>query len=397
MSLSQHFSSEMGEILSRKSRVLIVDDTADNIWFLADALSDTAIVQVARNGETALKLAAQQPQPEIVLLDVQMPGMDGYEVCRRLKNMAETADIPIVFVTAMSEAREEAKGLGLGAADYIHKPFDPAIVRARVRNLVEYKRHRDSLQEIIRSQTRALRKTQVGTIMALADVAEWRDPETGEHIKRTQEYVYCIALELSRTPEYATLLTPDYLEMLYMCAPLHDMGKVSISDAILLKPGKLTPEEFAIMQQHCEFGAQILQSALTHVGRDPFLEMAYQVARWHHDRWDGKGYPDGLMGQSIPLAARIMSVADVYDALISHRPYKDPMPHEEAVAVIISDRGKRFDPDVVDAFIRCQEKIKNIKEKISENNGKALLPSERGERDQASPASSPFHVVNKFA
>ncbi len=353
----------------QKIRVLVVDDTADNIWFLADALGEISTVQVAKNGETALKLAAQTPHPEIVLLDVQMPVMDGYEVCRHLKSMAETRDIPVIFVTAMSAAREEAKGLRLGAADYIHKPFDPAIVRARVRNLVDLKRHRDSLQDIIRSQTKALRRTQVGTIMALADIAEWRDPETGEHVKRTQEYVYRIAKELTKNPKYATQLTPDFIDMLYMCAPLHDMGKVSISDSILLKPGKLTDEEFLTMQQHCKFGAEILQRALERIGHDPFLEMAYQVARWHHDRWDGKGYPDGLAGESIPLAARIMSVADVYDALISRRPYKVPMTHEESLRSIVEDSGKRFDPDVVTAFLNCQAEIKDIMEKNSELEG----------------------------
>ena len=353
--------STMGE----KIRVLIVDDTPDNVWFLAEALNDLCIIQVARDGPSALKMAEQKPLPEIILLDVQMPGMDGYEVCHHLKLSHATRDIPVIFVTAMSEVQNEAKGLKCGGADYIHKPFDPAIVRARVQNLAELKRYRDSLHDIIRAQTTALRKTQVGTIMALADLAEWRDPETGEHIKRTQGYVRCIAQELSRNPKFTTELTPDFIEMLYMCAPLHDMGKVSISDAILLKPGKLTPEEFAVMQKHCEFGAEIIRRSLERIGREPFLEMAYQVARWHHDRWDGEGYPDGLMGEAIPLAARIMSVADVYDALISERPYKASMKHEEALKIITEDSGKRFDPDVIDAFLAVEKQICDIAKRIT--------------------------------
>ena len=369
MVTSQKFEDAEGQ--DSKIRVLIVDDTPDNVWFLAEALAGICIIQVARDGPSALKMVVQKPMPEIVLLDVQMPGMDGYEVCRHLKNASDTKDIPIIFVTAMSEARDEAKGLKYGGADYIHKPFDPAIVRARVQNLAELKRYRDSLHDIIRAQTRALRKTQVGTIMALADLAEWRDPETGEHIKRTQEYVYCIARELAKNPKFTTTLTPDFIEMLYMCAPLHDMGKVSISDSILLKPGKLTEDEFSIMQKHCEFGAQILKRSLERIGREPFLEMAYQVARWHHDRWDGQGYPDGLMGDAIPVAARIMSVADVYDALISARPYKAPMPHEEAVSIIIEDSGTRFDPDVVEAFLSVQVEIKEIAERIQEREPEA--------------------------
>lgn len=350
--------------LLQKIRVLIVDDTPDNVWFLAEALTSIAVIQVARDGPSALRLVREEPQPEIILLDVQMPVMDGYEVCRLLKDDVTTQNIPVIFVTGMSAATDEVKGLHYGGADYIHKPFDPAIVRARVKNLVDFKRLQDSLHDIIREQTRALRKTQVGTIMALADLAEWRDPETGEHIKRTQEYVQVIAQALSKSPKYASMLTPDYIEMLYMCAPLHDMGKVSISDAILLKPGKLTDEEFRTMQKHCEFGAQILRRSLERIGRDPFLEMAHQVARWHHDRWDGQGYPDGLKGEAIPLAARIMSVADVYDALISRRSYKRGFSHEEAVEIIVSDSGKRFDPDVIGAFLDVQPEIRAIAERI---------------------------------
>ena len=199
-----------------KIRVLIVDDTPDNVWFLAESLTEIAVIQVARDGPSALKIVAKSPQPEIILLDVQMPGMDGYEVCRELKQTPQTREIPVIFVTALSGAREEVKGLLYGGADYIHKPFDPAIVRARVKNLVDFKRLRDSLNDIIRAQTSALRRTQVGTIMALADIAEWRDPETGEHIKRTQEYVRCIDEALARRPDYSNILTPDYIEMLYM-------------------------------------------------------------------------------------------------------------------------------------------------------------------------------------
>lgn len=343
-----------------KFRVMIVDDTSDNVWFMAEALAEIAVIQVARDGPSALAMINKDPQPEIILLDVQMPGMDGYEVCRELKQNPKTSDIPVIFVTALSGAREEVKGLRYGGADYIHKPFDPAIVRARVKNLVDFKRLRDSLNDIIKSQVRILRRTQVGTIMALADIAEWRDPETGEHIKRTQEYVRCIAEAMAKRPEYATVINQEYIEMLYMCAPLHDMGKVSISDAILLKPGKLSEEEFAIMQKHCEFGAQILQRSLERIGRDPFLELAYEVTRWHHDRWDGQGYPDGLAGEAIPIAARIMSVADVYDALISSRPYKVAFTHDDAVRMILEDRCKRFDPAVVDTFLSVEQQIKEI-------------------------------------
>lgn len=343
-------SMEQGE----KPRVLIVDDTPESVWVLADALKDFYTLQVAREGKFALEALASPPLPDIVLLDVNMPGMDGYEVCRRIKADPRTAEVPVIFVTSDVDPEGESRGLQYGASDYIHKPFSPDIVRARVRNTVEFKRHKDLLYSLVQQKTNTLLRTQQGTILALADLAEWRDPDTGSHIKRTQAYVKCLAQGLAKQPKYVTELTPQSIELMYMCAPLHDVGKVSISDAILLKAGKLTPPEMAIMQQHSKFGAQVLERALNHVGKDPFLELAYTIARWHHECWDGTGYPDGLRGEAIPLAARIMSVADVYDALVSTRPYKPPFSHQKAVDIILADRGKRFDPLVVDAFIQCQ-------------------------------------------
>lgn len=339
------------------ARVLIVDDTPDSVWFLAGALRDMSVIQVARDGAAALEMLTRPPLPDVILLDVQMPGLDGYEVCRRLKENPSTRDVPVIFVTSTSDAPNEAKGLQLGAMDYVHKPFSPDIVRSRVKNIVEIKRSRDMMRSIAYQKARDLRKAQQGTIVALADVAEWRDPTTGGHIRRTQAYVLCIARALAAHPRFVTQLPPQTLDLLYMCAPLHDIGKVSIPDAILLKPDKLTPEEFDVIRKHSEFGAQILKRALEYVGEAPFLELAYQVARWHHECWDGSGYPDGLKGEAIPLAARIMAVADVYDALISRRPYKDPFPHQEAVDAVAAGRGQRFDPDVVDAFLQSKDAI----------------------------------------
>lgn len=348
-----------------KPRVLIVDDTPDSVWVLAGALKSFCTIQVASNGELALETLERNPLPEIVLLDVQMPGIDGFEVCRRIKANPRTQSVPIIFITSTIDPMDESRGLKLGASDYIHKPFSPDIVRARVMNTVEIKRYKDNLHSLVQMKTSILYKTQQSTILALADVAEWRDPDTGEHIKRTQNYVNCIARTLSKKPQYVSQLTPQAIDLMCMCAPLHDVGKVSIPDSILLKPGKLDAPEFSLMQKHSEFGAEILQKALNRVGNDPFLQLAYEVARWHHECWDGTGYPDGLVGEAIPIAARIMSVADVYDALISARPYKKAFSHEKTVDIIVAERGKRFDPVVVDAFLECQEEIREISQ--SEN------------------------------
>lgn len=357
--MSTFYSSttlEYGE----KPRVLIVDDTPDSVWVLAGALKNFCTIQVASSGEIALETLARTPLPEIVLLDVQMPGIDGFEVCRRIKAEQRTQGIPIIFITSTIDPMDESKGLKLGASDYIHKPFSPDIVRARVMNTVEIKRYKDNLHSLVQMKTSILYKTQQSTILALADVAEWRDPDTGEHIKRTQNYVNCIARVLAKNPKYVSELTPQAIELMCMCAPLHDVGKVSIPDAILLKPGKLDNPEFSLMQKHSEFGAEILQKALNRVGNDPFLELAYEVARWHHECWDGSGYPDGLKGEAIPIAARIMSVADVYDALISPRPYKQAFTHEKTVQIITAEKNRRFDPMVVDAFLECHEEIRAI-------------------------------------
>lgn len=340
--------------------MLIVDDTPESVWMLAGALKNFCTIQVASSGEAALETLERNPLPDIVLLDVQMPGINGFEVCRRIKASPRTDSIPIIFVTSTIDPMDESRGLRLGASDYIHKPFSPDIVRVRVMNTVEIKRYKDNLHTLVQRKTRILRKTQLSTILALADVAEWRDPDTGEHIKRTQSYVECIARTLAKHPKYVSELTPQTIELMCMCAPLHDVGKVSIPDSILLKPGKLDILEFCQMQKHSECGAEILQKALNRVGHDPFLELAYEVARWHHECWDGTGYPDGLQGEAIPIAARIMSVADVYDAVISKRPYKKAFSHEKTVEIILTERGKRFDPMVVDAFMECEEELREI-------------------------------------
>jgi len=289
-----------------------------------------------------------------------MPGMDGYEVCEKLKKSGITRGIPVIFITAMSEENDEARGLTLGAVDYITKPFFPSLVKARVRNHIELKRYRDSLEQLVYERTRELACTQEATIESMGVLAECRDPETGGHIRRTSGYVRVLAEMLAGHPAYATVLDPGTVELLCKSAPLHDIGKVGIPDAILLKPDRLTPEEFEVMKRHPMLGKQAIAAVEKKLGTNSFLRFAREIAASHHEKWDGSGYPLGLKGAEIPLCGRLMAVADVYDALISRRVYKEPMTHSAAVELIRAEAGHAFDPDVVAVFLDQQEKFRQI-------------------------------------
>lgn len=343
-----------------RSRVLIVDDAPENLRILSESLRDIYTIMFAKNGQDALRLAGNEPYPDIILLDVIMPGMNGYEVCRKLKGCPHTRDIPVMFITAQNEEADEATGLSLGAQDYIKKPFQASLVRNRVANQLELKLYRDRLKDLVDERTRQLVLTQEATIHAMASLAEWRDPETGAHIKRTQNYVRVLAEHMATLPGYAERLTPGVISWLYLSAPLHDVGKVAIADAVLHKPGPLSDEEYEAMKEHTVRGRAVLASAEQLLGGNSFLKIASDIAYCHHERWDGKGYPRGLAGEDIPLPARLMSVADVYDALRSQRVYKPPMSHETAAKIITDGRGTQFDPTVVDAFTVVQDQFKNI-------------------------------------
>lgn len=343
-----------------KSRVLIVDDTVENIQVLMETLKDEHAILAAKDGEKALRLAQSEPAPDIILLDIMMPGMNGYEVCARLKADVRTHDIPVLFITALADEEDEAKGLALGAVDYITKPFRPGLVKIRVRNQLELKKHRDHLDTLVRERTRELALTKEVTIESLATLAECRDPETGGHIKRTQHYVRALAQKVRNHSRFAPLLNDEIIELLYLSAPLHDVGKVGVPDAILLKPGKLTPEEFEEMKKHTRYGSESLAKAEEKLGGSSFLSHARQIAQSHHERWDGNGYPQGLRGDGIPLGARIMAIADVYDALISRRVYKPPFPHSKAVGIIAEGLGTQFDPDLCAAFLNMTDEFRTI-------------------------------------
>ena len=348
--------------------VLVVDDTPDNLSLMSGLLRDLYRVKVANNGERALKIAQTDPLPDLILLDIMMPGMDGYEVCRRLKQDAVTRDIPVIFLTALAEVEDERKGLEMGAVDYITKPISPPIVLARVKNHLALKASADFLRDKaqylegeVAKRTREIMAIQDVTILAMASLAETRDSDTGNHIRRTQFYVKALAEELRKNPKYAAQLSDHVIAMLFKSAPLHDIGKVGIPDRILLKPGRLDEAEFAIMQKHAGLGRDAIQSAEDQLGMQvEFLTTAKEIAFCHQEKWDGSGYPQGLVGEAIPLSARLMALADVYDALICRRIYKEPMSHDEAARIIVAGKARHFDPDVVDAFLARQEEFQAI-------------------------------------
>jgi putative two-component system response regulator len=348
--------------------ILIVDDTPDNIMLLSRLLKDRYNTKVANNGSTALQIAAATPSLDLILLDVMMPGLDGYETCRQLKANPLTADIPVIFLTAKNQVEDEAMGLSLGAVDYIAKPISPPILFARVATQLnlraarrELQDHNQNLEKLVQERTAQLYLMQEAIIVAMASMAETRDQETGNHIRRTQNYVRALARHLQTHPRFAAELSDEAIELLYRSAPLHDIGKVGIPDRILLKPGNLDREEFEIMKMHAVYGRDTIMLVERHIGgSNSFLMFAREIAHSHQEKWDGSGYPQNLAGEQIPLSARLMAVADVYDALISKRVYKPAFTHEQALDVMRKGRGSHFDPDVLDAFFEIEPKFAQI-------------------------------------
>ena len=359
-----------------KPTVLIVDDTPENLSLMSELLRHAYKLKIANSGARALKLATTGDVPDLILLDIMMPEMDGYEVCQLLKAHPATREIPIIFLTAKADIEDEEKGLKIGAVDYITKPVSPPILLARLKIHLALKAHADFLrdksafleQEVVR-RTREVTAIQDVTILAMASLAETRDADTGNHIRRTQYYVQALAQKLRSHPRFAALLTDDYIRMLFKSAPLHDIGKVGIPDRILLKPGKFDAAEFEIMKTHTTLGRDAIDHAEKQLGMEVnFLSMAKDIAYSHQEKWDGSGYPQGLAGDAIPVAARLMAVADVYDALICRRVYKAGMPHEQAVALIVEGRGSHFDPDVVDAFVALQDEFRSIAARFADSD-----------------------------
>lgn len=337
-------------------KVLIVDDAEENIDILVNTLEEDYEIRVATNGRRALELARRE-KPDIILLDVMMPVMDGFQVCERLKAEETTKHIPVIFLTALSQHEEEARGLTLGAIDFIVKPFNPELVKVRVGNHVTLKFHQDHLEALVKERTRELEKTQEVTIKSMGTLAEYRDPETGGHINRTQLYMKLLVNQLKDHPNFSHYLTDEAIDLITRSAPLHDIGKVGVHDQILLKPDKLTPEEFEAMKLHTEYGKRVIEKAEFDLGTESFLRYAKEIAYTHHERWDGTGYPNGLKGVDIPIPGRVMAVADVYDALISKRVYKPPFPHAKAREIILESSETHLDPDIVEAFLAVEDQF----------------------------------------
>ena len=356
--------------------VLVVDDTPDNLMLIADLLRNRYRVKAANSGEKALRLLQGDALPDLILLDIMMPGLSGYDVAKQLKRAPRTRNIPIIFLTAMAAAEDEIRGLGLGAADYITKPIIPPVLLARVETQIKVKAaadflrdQNDFLEQEVQRRTREVTAIQDVTIHAMASLAETRDNETGNHIRRTQHYVKLMAELLREHPRFGHFLDEETIKLLFKSAPLHDSGKIGIPDRILLKPGRYTAEEFEIMKTHTTLGRDAIQHAEDQLGITvDFLQLAKEIAYSHQEKWDGSGYPQGLAGDDIPISARLMALADVYDALISRRVYKPGMPHAQAVEIIREGRGAHFDPDICDAFLAHSERFLAIAAQFADSD-----------------------------
>ncbi len=355
--------------MSEKKIILVVDDGPENLALISSLLKEQYQVKVATSGEKALSIIANGKQkPDLILLDIIMPGMDGYGVCTQLKASELTSSIPIIFLTSLTKVENEEEGFRFGAVDYIHKPISPSVLLARVQTHLQLKEAQDFLriqnsilEKMVKHRTLELTQSQQATIVAMGALAEFRDPETGNHLRRTQHYVKQLAFELSKSPDYSEYLLEDRIDVLFKSAPLHDIGKVGIPDKILLKPGKLTTEEFEIMKDHTFFGKIAIHEAQKQTEiSNSFLAMSEQIAACHHEKWDGTGYPYGLAGTNIPCSARLMAIADVYDALVTKRSYKDAFSHEKAVQIIKESSGTHFDPEIVGAFLRISDEFADI-------------------------------------
>jgi putative two-component system response regulator len=335
--------------------ILIVDDQRHILRMLTEALSDDYAVTTALDGMEALRTVSQQGAPQLVLLDIDMPVMDGITLCARLREMPEMAHVPIIFMTGGGSADAEVKALESGGNDFLNKPIHLAALRVRVENHLRLRNYHNRLEREVRQRTRELDEANRETVERLAAAAEYRDNETGDHIRRIGIYASKIAARLG--------CSEDEVELIYRASPMHDVGKIGIPDTILLKPGRLNAEEMAIMKTHTTIGGRLLGG-----GRSNILRYAQTIALSHHERWDGGGYPEGLSGEAIPFTGRITAVCDVYDALVSRRPYKEPWSRAAAVELLRRERGGAFDARMVDAFI---EVLQEYTEGNQVGNGEA--------------------------
>lgn len=355
------------EINFKESVIMIVDDTPENLMLLTDILRRQGYkIKAFQNGKMAVNAALKNP-PDLILLDIMMPDMDGYQVSRMLKQDTRFENVPILFISALSSSFDKLTAFEAGGVDYIDKPFEQAEIKARVKahltiHFLQKKvaQHNEKLQEIVKKQVEEITHSHLATILAMIKLAEARDDDTGKHIERTKIFCQMLARTMGKMYCNDQLIDEGFIENIFNASPLHDIGKISIPDHILLKPAKLTAEEFGIMKNHTSIGEKYLKEAYHESKNNAFLKMGIEIAGCHHEKWDGSGYPRGLSGTDIPLSARIMAVADVYDALRSKRVYKAPFSHAQSISIILEGKGKHFDPDIINHFTKISDQFEEI-------------------------------------
>lgn len=338
------------------AQILIADDMEENRVILQTILEDSYILEMAEDGQQAYEILQNGYRPALILSDVVMPRMDGYQFLAKVKAHPELKTIPVIFITATGQ---EDESLAAGAIDFIAKPFNPDIVKLRVANQIELSTYRESLEKMVVQKARELIANKEVFLETMATMIEYRNLESGEHIRRTKELTEILVKQLLNHPKYGYTLSQAHPSSISRAAALHDIGKIGIPDHILLKPGKLTPDEFKIIESHAVIGGEMVKTMMLD-DNDEYLQHCYDIARHHHERWDGKGYPDKLSGEQIPLSARIVALVDVYDALVSKRCYKNAMAHEQAMEIIKEEEGTHFDVEIVKALIDAEKQVKKL-------------------------------------
>ncbi|MBQ6806967.1 MAG: response regulator [Lachnospiraceae bacterium] len=346
-----------------KKIILVVDDDKTNLMVAQKVLSDEYRVAAVNSGELCFHYL-ERNCPELILLDIQMPGMDGFAVMEKLQQHEEWSRIPVIFLTADRSEQTEEKCFRVGAVDYIGKPFVPAIMIQRVKRTLELEDYRKSLEQMVEQQLQRITQLQQDIIFTMANLIESRDGTTGEHVRRTSIYTDMLIRRMKKKGVYAQEITSEFVDYMHKAAPMHDIGKITVSDIVLQKPGKLTDEEYTMIKNHTVAGGKMIRENMSSLVEPEFIEIACDVAKYHHEKWNGKGYPEGLSGTAIPLSARILAVTDVFDALVSKRQYKAGMSLEQAFEIMAKDRGESFEPIILDTFFDMSEELTEIMKEL---------------------------------
>lgn len=354
----------MENIMNHKKIILVVDDDKSNLMIAQKLLSEEYRVAAVPSGEMAFKYL-EKNEPDMVLLDIQMPEMDGFQVMEKLKQSEKWCRLPVIFLTADRSEKTEEACFEMGAVDYIGKPFIPAIMKQRVRRTLELEDYRKDLERMVAMQLQRITQLQSDIIITMGNLIESRDGTTGEHVKRTSVYVELLIDKMLKKGVYTEELTPQAIDHMKKAAPLHDIGKITVPDFVLQKPGKLTNEEYDMIKQHAKAGGKLIRDNMSTLAESEFLQVAYDMASYHHEKWNGYGYPEGLKGTEIPLSARILAVADVFDALVSKRQYKDGMSVEQAFEIMGKDRGESFEAAILDVFFDAKDELEHLAQKFN--------------------------------